>query len=58
VNVLVQSNRQEVAHALLTRYPQGWQGGVQAASNPVEPDFGPGPYGYGYRRPFPRYRRW
>jgi hypothetical protein len=58
VSGLVQTSRQEVAHALLTRYPQGWQGGVQVGYSSVGPGFGPGPYGYGYHRPFPRYRRW
>jgi hypothetical protein len=58
VSRLVQGNRQEVAQALLTRSPPGWQGGVQAGYNPVEPGFGPGPYGHVYPRSFPRYRRW
>jgi hypothetical protein len=57
-NRLVQSNRQEVAQALIRGCPQGWQGGVQAGYYPVEPGFGPGSYGYRYRRPFPPYRRW
>jgi hypothetical protein len=57
-NLLYQSSRQEVAHALLLRYPQSWQGGVPGGYYYGGPGNHPGPYGYGYRPPFPRYRPW
>jgi hypothetical protein len=56
VNRLYQSNRQEVAHALLLRYPQSWQGGVAGSYYPQDPGYAPLRYGYEYRRPFYRYR--
>ena len=55
---MYQTNRQEVAHAMLMRYPQSWQGGVAGSYYPPEPGYSPGQYGYEYRRPFYRYRRW
>jgi hypothetical protein len=56
VNRLYQSSRQDVAHVLLMRYPQSWQGGVQGSYYPDQPGYGPAQYGYEYRRPFNRYR--
>jgi len=56
-NRLFSSDRTDVAHALLLRYPQAWQGGAPASYYPPTPSYAPPTNYYNYRRPHYPYRR-
>jgi len=54
VQRLYQTDRNDVAYQILTRYPQSWQAGVQPGYNPGQPSYNSS---YDYRPPYYPYRR-
>jgi len=56
MNRLYSSDRTEVAHAILMRHPQAWQGGAPATYYPPTPAYTPSQSGYDYRPPSYPYR--